>query len=223
MNSRTARGGGEEEDDDDDDDDVFLQPYPQQRRRQDDICDTFWPTIAILVALCLLLPLVGFVLWPQSPELEVKQWKLNGISIDSSSTQGGSILPEVGLNVSWDLLVAVENPNYVGLAYDSLMVQVLYKDSEIGEVESAGGSVAACSTANVTATVSLQATQILYNVKDLLIDVANRELPLTTYTTINGAVQLLLLKPHITVTVACEVVVDPKAQEILRQDCGLDL
>jgi hypothetical protein len=89
-------------------------------------------------------------------------------------------------------------------------------------VQSERVSIKAQSTVNFTATVDLEGHEILDKAKELWIDVSKGELPLTTLTTVDGAVQFLFIKPHVQVALACNLVVDPKEQVLLSEDCGLE-
>lgn len=174
-----------------------LPEYPQARKRR--CCQTACVVLAVVGALALvgLIAGAGYVFWPVSPDVEVKEWKLNGISMNSEESE--SFIPSYQLNVSIELMLQIANPNYAGVKYDNLTVLILYRGVEIGEVQSEGVSIKARSTVNFTATVNLEGKEILENVKDLLVDYSKRELPLTTYTTIDGAVQLYFFKPLIQV------------------------
>jgi len=197
-----------------------LPPYPQSLRRR--LNSSPWPIVLVAVILVLLTALIftaGFVFWPTSPDVEVKQWKLNGISIDTKETES-SILPSVQLNVSLDVLVQIANPNHAGLVYDHVTVRIVYRGDEVGQVQSEGSRIKARSTANHTATVELEGGEIIGNAKELVEDYYNGEMNLTTFTTVDGALQLWFVKPLLKVTVACDLVVNPKNQTILSQECG---
>jgi hypothetical protein len=187
-------------------------------------CGSSWSLLSTVLGAVLLLVLISgavYVLWPMSPEIEIKNWKLNGVSIGGKQ-ESGSVVPTVQLNVSLDLLIQMHNPNYVGGMYDLLTVQICYRGVEIGVVQSERVSIKAQSTVNFTATVDLEGHEILDKAKELWIDVSKGELPLTTLTTVDGAVQFLFIKPHVQVALACNLVVDPKEQVLLSEDCGLE-
>ncbi|KAG0576603.1 hypothetical protein KC19_5G093000 [Ceratodon purpureus] len=196
-----------------------LPPYPQTRRRS---CCTFsWPVVVVLVVMVFLvggMVTAGFVLWPTAPGVEVKMWKLNGISVDSKETE--SILPAYQLNVSLDMLVEIQNPNYAGLVYKDVTVRIVYRGDEVGQVQSEGERIKARSSANHTATVELEGNEIFDNAKELVADYYNGELPLTTYATFDGYLKFWVAEPLLKVTVACDLVLNPKNNTILSQECG---
>lgn len=173
-----------------------LPPYPHGRRRRLSSCPFSWPIVIVTVILVFLVGSIvsaGFVLWPTPPEVVVKEWKLNGISIDSRETE--SILPAYQLNVSLAVLVEIANRNYAGLVYDDVTVRVVYKGGEIGQVRSEGERIGARSKANHTATVELEGNELFGNAKELLADYYNGKLPLTTYTSFDGFLKLWVVKP----------------------------
>jgi hypothetical protein len=195
-----------------------LPPYPRRSR----LCGASpWAIVLVSLILVLLAGSIftaGFVFWPTPPEVEVKDWKLNGISIDTKNT--GSILPSVYLNVSLDVLVEIANPNHAGLVYDNVTVRIEYRGDEIGQVQSEGSRIMARSTANHTATVELEGNEIIGNAKQLIADYASGKMPLRTYTSVDGNLQLWFVKPLLKVTVACDLVVNPMNKTILSQECG---
>lgn len=169
-----------------------LPAYPRRRR----LCSSPWPIVVVagvLVLLTVSIITAGFVFWPTQPDVEVKKWKLNGISIDTKETE--SILPSVQLNVSLDMVVEIANPNYAGMVYDDVTVRIVYRGDEVGQVQSEGSRIKARSTANHTATVELEGNEIIDNAKQLVQDYANGKMPLTTYTTFDGSLQLWFVKP----------------------------
>lgn len=175
-----------------------LPPYPRTRRQT--CCSFSWPIVTVTSILIILVGFIAtatFVFWPTQADVKITNWKLNGITIDTKESE--SILPAYQLNVSLDLLVEIVNPNYAGLKYDTLTVRIDYRGDEIGEVQSEGAMIKARSAANHTATFNLEGDDILDNAKDLVVDISKRKVPLTTYTTIDGALQLWFIKPLIQV------------------------
>lgn len=193
-----------------------LPPYPRSRA-----CPFSWPIVVVSVIMVFLvgsLVTAGFVFWPSAPDVEVKQWKVNGISVDSRETE--SVLPAYQLNVSLEMLVEIGNPNYAGLVYDDVEVRIVYRGDEIGQVQAEGSTIKARSRANHTATVELEGNEIFDNAKELVADYYNGELPLTTYAAFDGSLRLWFVKPLLKVTVACDLVLNPKNNTILSQECG---
>lgn len=192
-----------------------LPPY---RRRNP--CAFSWPVVLVLIILVFLTTSILtsiFILWPTPPEVEVHDWKLNGISIDSRETQ--SILPAYQLNVSLDMVVEIRNPNYAGLVYKDVQVRILYRGDEVGEVKFKGERIKARSSGNHTAKVEVEGNEVFDNWKALLEDYYNGKLPLTTYADFDGSLKLWFVNPLLKVTVACDLVLNPKNNTILSQKC----
>lgn len=171
---------------------------------------------------CLLLAGAAFVFWPAQPQVELEHWKLNGINFDSKEG-GRSIIPVVYINVSLDVVLQIENPNFVGIYYDFLKVEILYRGSYIGEAKLEGGHILARRTVLVPAVLNLEAREILEKAAELLADITRGEVPLTTHVKIVGAVDFQAVRPHIDVNLNCDVVVDPKTKLVIREFCGLDI
>ncbi|XP_024401731.1 uncharacterized protein [Physcomitrium patens] len=175
----------------------------------------------IILFSCLLLAGTAFVLWPAQPQIELEHWKLVGINFDTKE-EGRSIIPVVYLNISLDVVLKIKNPNFVGIYYDFLDVEIQYRGSYLGNAQLKGGHILARRTVLVPAILNLEAREILENASELLMDIAHGEIPLTNHIKIVGAVDLQVVRPHIDVHVSCDVVVDPKTKLVIRQYCGLD-
>lgn len=146
---------------------------------------------------CLLLAGAAFVFWPTQPEVELEHWKLNGINFDKE--EGRSIIPAVYLNISLDVVLQIKNHNFVGIYYDFLKVEILYRGSYIGDAKLEGGHILARRTVLVPAILNLEAREILESAAELLADIARGEVPLTTHIKIVGDVDFQAVRPHIDV------------------------
>lgn len=153
----------------------------------------------LLLFSCLLLAGTAFIFWPSQPEIELEHWKLNGISFESKE-EGRSIIPVVYLNISLDVVLQIKNPNFVGMYYDFLKVEILYRGSYIGDAKLKGGHILARGTVLVPAILNLEAREILESAVELLADIARGEVPLTTHIKIVGAVDFQAVRPHIDVS-----------------------
>jgi hypothetical protein len=105
----------------------------------------------------------------------------------------------VYINVSLDVVLQIENPNFVGIYYDFLKVEILYRGSYIGEAKLEGGHILARRTVLVPAVLNLEAREILEKAAELLADITRGEVPLTTHVKIVGAVDFQAVRPHIDV------------------------
>jgi hypothetical protein len=198
----------------------YRLPLYRQQRRQVVYVQTILAPVLILLS-CLLLAGVAFVLWPSQPEVELEHWKLNHINFDTKD-EPRSIFPVVFLNISLDVVLRIENPNFVGIYYDYLQVEIRYRGDYLGDAKLRGGHILARRVELVPAVLNLEAIKILANAAELLADVAKGEVPLTTHIKINGNVDLQAIRPHINVDVSCDVVVDPRTKLVIREYCGLD-
>eukprot|EP00246_Nothoceros_aenigmaticus_P015462 TRINITY_DN642_c0_g1_i1.p1 TRINITY_DN642_c0_g1~~TRINITY_DN642_c0_g1_i1.p1 ORF type:complete len:216 (-),score=42.88 TRINITY_DN642_c0_g1_i1:864-1511(-) len=184
-------------------------------------CGAFKSSIVLLLV-ALFLGGIVFLLWPSTPEVEVKEITLDGISI-SQDDDSSSIIPSFSLDVSLELVLEIKNENVYGLTYDNILVHIFYRGDEIAQVESDGGSVGARSVTNATATLELEGKQILDNFGDLWSDVSNRSVPLVAVAELKGNLELLFFRPYIEVNSTCELVVDPEEKVITSQECNIDI
>ncbi|KAG0583294.1 hypothetical protein KC19_3G124300 [Ceratodon purpureus] len=201
-------------------DTVHDLPLYRPRRRVVTVGTIVAPILVLFS--CLLLAGAAFVFWPSQPEIELEHWKLNGINFDSKE-EGRSIIPAVYVNISLDVILQIKNPNFVGIYYDFLKVEILYRGSYLGDAKLKGGHILARRAVPVPAILNLEAREILENAVELLADIARGEVPLTTHIKIVGDVDLQAVRPHIDVNLNCDVVVDPRTKLVIREFCGLDI
>ncbi len=175
-----------------------LQPYPRVRRRGGLWLSLTGSFFIIIIIIMLLTVCAGFFFWPSQPVVELKRWKLDGITMDQRH-DGKSIFPVVDFNVTLDVLLEIKNRNFAGVEYDYWRTRILYRDSEIGDVKLKGGSIRARSVVRVPAVINLETRQILENASELWMDYLDRRLPLTTRIQFIGALQFFFLKPHMEV------------------------
>ena len=145
---------------------------------------------------CLFLAGAAFVLWPSQPEIELEHWKLNGIEF---AEEGRSVIPAIYINISLDVVLQIRNPNLVGVYYDFLKVEILYRGSYLGDAKLKGGHIVARGTVLVPAILNLEAKEVLESAVELLADIARGEVPLTTHIKVVGAVDFQAVRPHIDV------------------------
>ncbi|KAL3688720.1 hypothetical protein R1sor_015029 [Riccia sorocarpa] len=180
-------------------------------------------TIRILVAALTVLSVGGIVylLWPIEPDVNVRHVKLTGIRIDFEEADRKSVLPSIRLDVSLKLDLLITNRNFFGANYDKVFAHIKYRGDELGEMESTGGRVPARSAVTAEAALDLEGKQLYHHVPELLVDVANRELPLEVVAVFFGVVEVLFFNKSEQVTAACNIVIDPKEKLVLSQDCNL--
>ena len=87
----------------------------------------------------------GFVFWHKALEVKVKEWKLNGISINSKETE--SMLPTYQLNVNLDMVVEIAIFNHTGLVYDTIVIWIVYRGNKIEQVQAESFRIGAHSQA----------------------------------------------------------------------------
>ena len=175
-----------------------LPPYPRRQRRWEH--EVSKACFALAAVSCLIW--AALVLWPTPPDVQLEHWKLIGINIDSKE-EGRSIIPVVHLNISLDVILKIRNRNFAGVFYDSLSVEILYRGAELGDAKLKGGHIVARGTVEVPAVLNLEATEILENASELIVDVAHRKVPFTMRTRLIGAVDFVALQPHVDVCKSC--------------------
>ncbi|KAI5055263.1 hypothetical protein GOP47_0030408 [Adiantum capillus-veneris] len=198
-------------------------PYHRRRRlcrcrgcswqRLGRICGCLCCSLLIFIAI------VAFFVWPRSLGVSVDDISLGKIHFQIK--REGSLVPSVYLNLTIDMKLEVENPNYFDVTYETVIVSIYYKDDEIGEVESHGGDIGAQSTSSVDATLELNSNQIASNVLSLLVDVYNDAVPLQAVTTFDGHLNVFWFKIPLEGDVTCNMVIDPDDQVVVSKSCSV--
>ncbi|XP_024529145.1 uncharacterized protein LOC112345843 [Selaginella moellendorffii] len=189
------------------------QPEEERSQRQSGLCEA--RTVAklcSLISVFLALVILVFFLWPRDPELEVVGLDFKGLNLN---TTGG-----VHLDVDLRLEIQVENPNFFAVDYDRVTVRIYYHGDELGHVDSAGGSVPARRTVNLTANATLQGLEIVKNAMRLISDANKEKIPVSVAAGFDGNLEILAIHPSIKVAISCDLVVDPRNNTILSQECG---
>eukprot|EP00246_Nothoceros_aenigmaticus_P004041 TRINITY_DN15344_c0_g1_i1.p1 TRINITY_DN15344_c0_g1~~TRINITY_DN15344_c0_g1_i1.p1 ORF type:complete len:280 (+),score=37.99 TRINITY_DN15344_c0_g1_i1:129-968(+) len=163
---------------------------------------------------------IGFLVWPASTEVIVKQIRLNGIDVEKDP-HSSTLLPSLILHISLEMLLEVTNSNYFGVSYDSIRVRIFYRGDEIGHAMLERAEICAKCTALVPAVLDLKGQQIFKNVAALWVDTINRKIPFDTVTQFSGVVELFSWRPHIQVEAACKITVDPKDKIIVAESCSI--
>lgn len=156
-----------------------------------------------MLFLALLLSGAGFLVWPATTEVVVKQIKLDGIDVEKDPGSS-TLVPSLILHISMEMLLEVTNSNYFGVSYDSIVVQIFYRGDEIGQAVLEQAEVPARSTVSVPAVLDLKGQQIFKNVAALWADTVNRKIPFDTVTQFSGAVELFSWRPQVKV---CSLVI----------------
>ncbi|MCO5557848.1 hypothetical protein L7F22_011420 [Adiantum nelumboides] len=194
-------------------------PYHRRRRR----CRCRGSCGRVCACVCCFLLVViaiaAFFVWPRSLNMSVDDISLGKIHFQIK--REGSIIPSVYLNLTLDLKLEAENPNYFDVTYETVIVSIYYDDDELGEVESHGGNIGALSTSSVDATLELNSNQIASNVLSLLADVYNGAVPLQAVTTFDGHINVFWFKIPLEADVTCNMVIDPNGQTVVSNSCSV--
>lgn len=130
--------------------------------------------------------MVGFVFWLILLDVQVKEWKLNGISIVMKEIK--FILLFYQFNVSLNVLVEIKNLNYVGVVYDNVILWIVYRGDDFGQVKVEGFRIKFRSIVNFMVMVNLKGNEIFSDVKQLMEDYLDGKLFLMMYMVFDGFV-----------------------------------
>jgi hypothetical protein len=207
---------------------VYSVPYPYyvlvpaspRRARIRKSCIVWSGFQIFLVALLLIsLAILGYMVFPRQPDIEVKTITLETINLHVDDEK--SIIPTVNLDVSLSLRMKITNSNFFGVIYDKLVIVFSYRGDDLGTMESGGGEVPSRSVVMATARLELLGTPLLNHSLQLIEDVSNREVSLQTVTEFDGAVEMFSLRPRIKMKVYCSMIIEPIDREVLSKDCSL--
>lgn len=195
-------------------------PYHRERRRCcrcNKFCGRTCGCVCFL--LVILIAVAAFFVWPRSLSMSVDDISLGKIHFVIK--REGGILPSVYLNLTINLKLEAENPNYFSATYETIIVSLYYDGDELGEVESHGGSIGRRSTSSVDAVCELNGNQIASNVLSIIADYYFGAIPVQTIVTFNGHLNVLWFKIPLEADVTCDLLIDTNTQELASTSCSL--
>uniref|UniRef100_M1DFQ6 Plant cell wall protein SlTFR88 n=2 Tax=Solanum TaxID=4107 RepID=M1DFQ6_SOLTU len=191
---------------------IELHQKKQRRRRCIKCCGCCIATILLLVVIMLVL---GFTVFRvHEPSIRMNSVKIDGINYLNTST---TLQPNVNLTVSVDL--SVKNRNSMSFKFNEATTSLFYDDVAIGEALTPPGTTKARRTLRMNVTVEIMVEKIL-RIPRLGSDLKSGELPVSTYTIINGRINMLnIIKKNIEVEMNCNMMVDLRNQYVRDIDC----
>ncbi|KAK4365437.1 hypothetical protein RND71_016795 [Anisodus tanguticus] len=199
-----------------DDDNITMELHKNKRRRRRCIkcCGCCTATMLILVVVMLVL---GFTIFRvHKPTIRMNSVKIDGLNylMTSSST---TLQPNVNLTVSAD--VSVKNRNSASFKFNEATTSLFYDDVVIGEALTPPGTAKARRTLRMNVTAEIMVEKIL-SIPRLGSDLKSGELPVSTYTRINGRINILnIMKKNAEIKLNCIMMVDLKYQYVRDIDC----
>ncbi|XP_017249767.1 uncharacterized protein LOC108220494 [Daucus carota subsp. sativus] len=162
-------------------------------------------------AALLLISAAVYVLWPSDPDLSVVRLRLSEFNAHA--------FPRVSLDIALDLTVKVRNRDVYSLVYDSLLVSIMYRGSQLGFVESEGGDIRARGASYVNATLRFDGIEVLSDAILLIEDMARGVIPIDTVTEVEGRLGFFFFELPLKTKVSCEVDINTTDHTIDRQNC----
>jgi hypothetical protein len=144
---------------------------------------------SVLLALIVVLAIVFVVVYctvlrPRSPHVAAKV-------LNMRVPQANFLAVPPKLNLSFDVAVTVNNPNYASFRYGDVVTELHYHGTPVGQSVVLAGEVGARTTQTVAATVELEADKVVYTaafINELAASVFHPPLmlPFETRTTVVG-------------------------------------
>lgn len=150
-----------------------------------------------------------------SPSIRLNSVKIDGLSYLTSKS---TLQPNVNLTVFADM--SVKNSNAVPFKFNEATTCLFYDDVVVGEALTPPGTAKARRTLPINVTVEVMVEKIL-SIPRLGNDLKSGELPLSTYTRINGRVNILkIIKKSAEIKMSCKMNVDLRSQDVRDIDCN---
>ncbi|XP_002974039.2 uncharacterized protein LOC9643043 isoform X1 [Selaginella moellendorffii] len=180
----------------------------------------------VLYPIILVLGFTAFMLWPSDVKIEVQKTELVSMSWDSLKRaiveqQQRSNDLGLDLDLKFQVQLLVRNPNYFGVRYDRIVVELGYRGDKLGRVVLEGGEIPALKVVTVDGVMDLKGMRVFVNAGSLLLDIARGRLPLETDMNFSGNLEFLLVHPHLEAKLSCDIVVNPGTNEIMEKSCLL--
>ncbi|KAJ4813004.1 hypothetical protein LUZ62_025570 [Rhynchospora pubera] len=199
---------------------LLIPSYPilclrLRRRRPRTLClsSCSFCFVSLLSSLLFLLLLFSLflLLWPSDPAIHVTHLHLNHLRISPP--------PRASFDLTLELSLNVQNPDFFALDYRSVVSSVSYRGRYLGSVHSAGGRVAARAESNLQAELRLDSVKIVDQLVYLIEDLTKGSVPFDTVTEVEGSLGLIFAQIPVKGNISCSLNVNPKTHSIVRQDC----
>ncbi|CAN1165839.1 hypothetical protein LINPERPRIM_LOCUS33969 [Linum perenne] len=162
---------------------------------------------SVLILLLIIASTILFfvVLKPKQPKITTKSVSLACIET--------SIFPRPFLNLTLNLVVEVENPNYGSFRYDASNAYLTYRGELVGVSPIPAGYSKARSTDEIRSNVTLMAGKLLED-GDFYGDLLEGVLNFTSTSSLHGKASMFkILKTEITSNCTCEIAVHVSTQK----------
>lgn len=191
-------------------------PKKARRRRV-----LLWLAFAVLILLLVVAAGVItllVVLRPRDPVTELVSVKATGV------LPGVVTLPAVSvqLNLTFDLVVRVRNPNPVAFRHGPATTSLYYRGAAVAYVEVPAGTMPSRGSALLEMNMTVQADRVVAaaGIAGLIADVLDGEMEFEARNEIPGTVVFLrFIKRHIVARAVCRVVVGVADAKVRRQEC----
>ncbi|KAL5698220.1 hypothetical protein ACHQM5_029287 [Ranunculus cassubicifolius] len=157
--------------------------------------------------------------------LSLTVFKAKDAKITLTSTKLSGVAPHVTLlsatielNITFDLVFHVYNPNYAEFSHDLGYSQVYYLQDQVGEVEIAPGMIESRGSEDMKARMVLEAEKV--DMSSLVKDVVGGNLRFEIRTRVPGRAKILgFVKKHIVAVSSCVIDVELPSMNVTKQDC----
>ncbi|KAK3428591.1 hypothetical protein EUGRSUZ_E00095 [Eucalyptus grandis] len=144
--------------------------------------------------------------------------KMNGVTITKLELINGTI-PKPGSNMSLLADISVKNPNVASFKYKNTTTTLYYHGTVVGEARGPPGKSRARRTMRMNISVDIITDMLLSN-PNLIEDMKQQLLPMSSYSRIPGRVNMLnIIKKHVTVKMNCTMTINITSRAIQEQKC----
>lgn len=172
-------------------------------------------TAGAIVVSCAVAAATLFRLRPRDPIFEVLSITFKGFKF-RFCTDSPLLLAVVDAELT--LSIKVTNPNVLPIEYTSTVMDIFYHGDLLGQAKVQEGSQGANSQEVLDVTAKLDGLEMTNHLKQLLLDVRNREMTLHSVVTIKGNARLWKWTHRFEVYVNSNIKVDPIFLDVLEQE-----
>jgi hypothetical protein len=180
--------------------------------------------VVLMVALAAIPALIalGYSGWqfrPRDPILEIKSVTVSGFSLHTSTES--ALLASLDLDVT--IYVLVQNPNVTPITFHAAVMEIFYRGTRLGQLQVPPGGQGPQSEQIISLPCRMSGLKATHHLKELLSDVANREMVLHAKCTVTGDIAVWIIRHHYEVYVKSEIKIDPVFLDIIDQRHRADI
>ncbi|KAK2406956.1 late embryogenesis abundant protein [Trifolium repens] len=186
----------------------------KNRRRKFKLCGCVTAILLLLLVIVIVI-LVFTVFKVKDPKVTTNEVQLTNFDVNAGNLLAG----QIKINMTMVVNMSIKNSNRASFRLGNSTTTVYYRGISVADAQIPPGIVIkARKTSGLNVTVDVMADRLVSS-PNLLGDVANGEMIMSTYSVIPGRVKMLFIKKHVEVKMNCTMTINISKRGIEDLNC----